>query len=132
MTRRLLTLLGARVLIVAVAVVLLTRDRLPAWLVALVVLCELASGLLLLLCRLRGVRDLDAEPVAPTAAGLLLVGLVLAGVAHGDGSAAALARVFGWAATWWGVGLSWLTVTGRGLDLRHLLSRDGRQVLRRG
>ncbi|UDY25250.1 CDP-alcohol phosphatidyltransferase family protein [Nocardioides sp. Kera G14] len=122
MTRSLSWLVGLRVLLILAAVIMSATDRLPWWFTALIVARDLAMGGVIALRRLRTDEPVRHDPVAPVAGGLLLVGLALIAPATGDGAVAVLARVFGWAAAWWGLGLSWASLAGHTRDLQRLIA----------
>lgn len=96
-----------RLYILAVVIALGMRDIVPWWLVLLVPLRDVLLWLLVPLLRSRGLTSLPVHFLGKAATFNLLYAFPLLFLGDGDGSAALLAHVFGWAFAVWGIALYW-------------------------
>lgn len=123
---RLSALIALRIAVVLLVLGLSNADRVPWWFAALVVVRELAAGILLALRRIRRSQVPAVDRLAPAAALMLVGGLVILIGATGDSGLSTLSRVFGWPLAWWGAALSWSIVATEVWQARRLLAREPR------
>jgi cardiolipin synthase len=96
-----------RLYILAVVVGLALRDVIPWWLAISLPLRDLLMWGLVPLLRTRGYSALPVHFLGKAATFNLLYAFPLLLLGDGEGVVARLAEVFGWAFTFWGVGLYW-------------------------
>lgn len=96
-----------RLYILAVVVGLLLRDIIPWWVAIILPLRDLLLWGLVPFLRTRGYSSLPVHFLGKAATFNLLYAFPLLLLGEGDGVVAMLARVFGWAFAWWGIGLYW-------------------------
>jgi cardiolipin synthase len=105
-----------RLFILVTLVMLAARDIVPLWLVVVVIARDLVLTLMLLLLMASKVGPLPVHFVGKAGTFALLYAFPLLLLAHWAGSIGAVAGVAGWAFTWWGIGLYWLSA---GIYLRQ-------------
>ena len=96
-----------RLYILAVVVGLALRDIIPWWVALILPLRDLLLWGLVPLLRTRGYSALPVHFLGKAATFNLLYAFPLLLLGDGDGVVATLAKVFGWAFAWWGIGLYW-------------------------
>ena len=96
-----------RLYILAVVVGLALRDIVPWWVAIILPLRDLLLWGLVPMLRTRGYSALPVHFLGKAATFSLLYAFPLLLLGEGDGAVAMLARVFGWAFAFWGVGLYW-------------------------
>lgn len=96
-----------RLYILAVVVGLAMRDIIPWWVALLLPLRDLFLWGLVPFLRTRGYSALPVHFLGKAATFNLLYAFPLLLLGDGDGTVADLARVFGWAFAFWGIGLYW-------------------------
>ena len=96
-----------RLYILAVVVGLALRDVIPWWAAVSLPLRDLLMWGLVPLLRTRGYSALPVHFLGKAATFNLLYAFPLLLLGEGDGIVATLARNFGWAFAWWGIGLYW-------------------------
>ena len=96
-----------RLYILAVVIGLALRDIVPWWLAVVLPLRDALLWGLVPLLRTRGYSALPVHFMGKAATFNLLYAFPLLLLGDGDGAAADLARVFGWAFAYWGIGLYW-------------------------
>jgi cardiolipin synthase len=96
-----------RLYILSVVVALAIRDIIPVWLAVALPLRDVFLFSLVPFLRTRGYSALPVHFLGKAATAALLYAFPLLLLGDGDGTVAALADVFGWAFTIWGVGLYW-------------------------
>ena len=96
-----------RLYILAVVVGLALRDIVPWWVALSLPLRDLLLWGLVPLLRTRGYSALPVHFLGKAATFNLLYAFPLLLLGEGDGIVATLARTFGWAFAWWGIGLYW-------------------------
>ena len=96
-----------RLYIVAVVVGLALRDIVPWWLAVILPLRDALLWGLVPLLRTRGYSALPVHFMGKAATFNLLYAFPLLLLGDGSGQAADLAKVFGWAFAYWGIGLYW-------------------------
>lgn len=96
-----------RLYILAVVIGLALRDVIPWWLAVSLPLRDALMWGLVPLLRTRGYSSLPVHFLGKAATFNLLYAFPLLLLGDGDGAVADLARVFGWAFAFWGVGLYW-------------------------
>ncbi len=123
------TVLGAildpvadRLYILAVVVGLAMRDVIPWWLAISLPLRDLLMWGLVPLLRTRGYSALPVHFLGKAATFNLLYAFPLLLLGDGEGVVARLAEVFGWAFTFWGVGLYWWAGVLYAWQVRKLLA----------
>lgn len=104
---QLLDPIADRLYLLAVVVGLALRDVIPWWLAVLLPLRDVLLWGLVPILRTRGYTSLPVHFIGKAATFCLLYAFPLLFLGDGDGSAATLARVFGWAFAGWGLGLYW-------------------------
>jgi len=96
-----------RLYILAVVVGLYLRDIIPWWVALALPLRDLLLWGLVPILRTRGFSALPVHFLGKAATFNLLYAFPLLLLGEGDGIVANLARTFGWAFAWWGIGLYW-------------------------
>lgn len=96
-----------RLYILAVVVGLVLRDIIPVWLAVILPMRDVLLFSLVPFLRTRGYSALPVHYLGKAATAALLYAFPLLLLGDDDGMLAALAQVFGWAFTIWGVGLYW-------------------------
>jgi cardiolipin synthase len=96
-----------RLYILAVVVGLGIRDIIPWWVALILPLRDLLLWVLVPLLRTRGYSALPVHFLGKAATFNLLYAFPLLLLGDGEGVVATLAKVFGWAFAWWGIGLYW-------------------------
>ncbi|KRF32408.1 CDP-alcohol phosphatidyltransferase family protein [Nocardioides sp. Soil805] len=96
-----------RLYILAVVVGLALRDIIPWWVAIILPLRDLLLWGLVPLLRTRGYSALPVHFLGKAATFNLLYAFPLLLLGEGDGAIPTLARVFGWAFAFWGIGLYW-------------------------
>ena len=96
-----------RLYILAVVVGLYLRDIIPWWVAVALPLRDLFLWGLVPFLRTRGFSALPVHFLGKAATFNLLYAFPLLLLGEGDGIVATLARTFGWAFAWWGIGLYW-------------------------
>ena len=96
-----------RLYILAVVVGLFLRDIIPWWVAVALPLRDLFLWGLVPFLRTRGFSALPVHFLGKAATFNLLYAFPLLLLGEGDGIVATLARNFGWAFAWWGIGLYW-------------------------
>ena len=96
-----------RLYILAVVVGLFLRDIIPWWVALALPLRDLLLWGLVPILRTRGFSALPVHFLGKAATFNLLYAFPLLLLGEGDGIVANLARTFGWAFAWWGIGLYW-------------------------
>jgi len=96
-----------RLYILAVVIGLALRDIVPWWLAIVLPLRDALLWGLVPLLRTRGYSALPVHFMGKAATFNLLYAFPLLLLGDGSGAAAELARVFGWAFAYWGIGLYW-------------------------
>src|SRR3954451_16439267 len=104
---QLLDPIADRLYLLAVVVGLALRDFIPWWLAVLRRLRDVLLWGLVPLLRTRVYSILPVHFIGKAATFCLLYAFPLLFLGEGDSSAAMLARVFGWAFAYWGIGLYW-------------------------
>ncbi len=96
-----------RLYILAVVIGLAMRDIIPWWVAVALPLRDLLLWVLVPFLRTRGYSALPVHFLGKAATFNLLYAFPLLLLGDGDGTVATLARVFGWAFAFWGIGLYW-------------------------
>ena len=96
-----------RLYILAVVIGLYLRDIIPLWVALALPLRDLLLWGLVPILRTRGFSALPVHFLGKAATFNLLYAFPLLLLGEGDGIVANLARTFGWAFAWWGIGLYW-------------------------
>ena len=96
-----------RLYILAVVIGLFLRDIIPWWVALALPLRDLLLWGLVPLLRTRGFSALPVHYLGKAATFNLLYAFPLLLLGEGTGVVPTLARVFGWAFAWWGIGLYW-------------------------
>ena len=96
-----------RLYILAVVVGLFLRDIIPWWVAVALPLRDLFLWGLVPFLRTRGFSALPVHFLGKAATFNLLYAFPLLLLGEGSGVVATLARNFGWAFAWWGIGLYW-------------------------
>ena len=96
-----------RFYILAVVIALALRDIIPWWVAVILPLRDLLLWGLVPLLRTRGYSALPVHFLGKAATFNLLYAFPLLLLGEGTGIVATLARNFGWAFAWWGIGLYW-------------------------
>ena len=116
-----------RLYILAVVVGLALRDIIPWWLALSLPLRDLLLWGLVPLLRTRGYSALPVHFLGKAATFNLLYAFPLLLLGDGEGVAATLAQVFGWAFALWGIGLYWWAGVLYAWQVRKLLATTDRQ-----
>lgn len=117
-----------RLYIFAVVVGLALRDVVPWWVAVVLPARDLFLWMLLPILRTRGYHALPVHVLGKAATFNLLYAFPLLLLGDGDGVVATLARVWGWAFAFWGIGLYWWVGLLYAWQVRKLLARDDRWV----
>ena len=96
-----------RLYILAVVIGLGLREIIPWWVAVILPLRDVLLWGLVPLLRTRGYSALPVHFLGKAATFNLLYAFPLLLLGDGDGVVATLAKVFGWAFAWWGIGLYW-------------------------
>ena len=96
-----------RLYILAVVIGLYLRDIIPWWVALALPLRDLLLWGLVPFLRTRGFSALPVHYLGKAATFNLLYAFPLLLLGEGSGVVPTLARVFGWAFAWWGIGLYW-------------------------
>ena len=96
-----------RLYILAVVVGLAMRDIIPWWVAVVLPLRDLLLWGLVPFLRTRGYSALPVHFLGKAATFNLLYAFPLLLLGDGEGTVATLAKVFGWAFAFWGIGLYW-------------------------
>jgi cardiolipin synthase len=96
-----------RLYILAAVIGLLYRDIIPLWVAILLPARDLFLWCLVPFLRTRGYSALPVHYLGKAATAALLYSFPMLFLGDGDGPAATLAEVFGWAFAIWGIGLYW-------------------------
>ncbi|MCW2834230.1 MAG: CDP-diacylglycerol-phosphatidylglycerol [Nocardioides sp.] len=96
-----------RLYILAVVIGLALRDIIPWWVAIILPLRDLLLWGLVPLLRTRGYSALPVHFLGKAATFNLLYAFPLLLLGEGDGVVSTMARVFGWAFAFWGIGLYW-------------------------
>jgi cardiolipin synthase (CMP-forming) len=96
-----------RLYILAVVIGLALRDIVPWWFAVILPLRDVLLWGLVPILRTRGYSALPVHFLGKAATFNLLYAFPLLLLGDGEGAAATLARVFGWAFAGWGIGLYW-------------------------
>jgi len=96
-----------RLYILTVGVGLAMRDIVPWWMALILPLRDVLLWGLVPFLRTRGYSALPVHFIGKAATFNLLYAFPLLLLGDGDGSLATLAKVFGWAFAYWGIGLYW-------------------------
>jgi len=96
-----------RLYILAVVIGLALRDIVPWWLAVVLPLRDVLLWGLVPFLRTRGYSALPVHFIGKAATFNLLYAFPLLLLGDGEGSVATLAKVFGWAFAYWGIGLYW-------------------------
>jgi len=115
-----------RLYILAVVIGLGLRGIVPWWIVLLLPLRDAMLWGLVPFLRKRGYSALPVHFLGKAATFNLLYAFPLLLLGDGDGVAAGLARVFGWAFAYWGIGLYWWAGLLYAWQVRKLLTDDRR------
>jgi cardiolipin synthase len=115
-----------RLYILAVVIGLGLRGIVPWWVVLLLPLRDAMLWGLVPFLRKRGYSALPVHFLGKAATFNLLYAFPLLLLGDGDGIAAGLARVFGWAFAYWGIGLYWWAGLLYAWQVRKLLTDDRR------
>jgi cardiolipin synthase len=111
-----------RLYIIAVLIGLALRDIVPWWLVLGLFARDLVLGVALLVLRRHGYGPPPVHFIGKAATFCLLYAFPLLFLGDGDGSAATVARVLGWAFVVWGTGLYWWAGVLYLVQVRRLVS----------
>jgi cardiolipin synthase len=117
-----------RLYILAVVVGLLLRDIIPWWVAVALPLRDLFLWGLVPFLRTRGFSALPVHFLGKAATFNLLYAFPLLLLGEGDGIVATLARTFGWAFAWWGIGLYWWAGVLYAWQVRKLLRETPRRT----
>lgn len=104
---QLLDPMADRLFVLSAVVVLGLREIVPWWVVAVLLLRDLAMVVLQASLRARGWEVLPVHYVGKAATVCLLYALPLLLLTDGTGTAADVLRPVAWAFTWWGLALYW-------------------------
>ena len=117
-----------RLYILAVVVGLYLRDIIPWWVALALPLRDLLLWGLVPILRTRGFSALPVHFLGKAATFNLLYAFPLLLLGEGDGIVATLARTFGWAFAWWGIGLYWWAGVLYAWQVRTLLRETPRRT----
>jgi cardiolipin synthase (CMP-forming) len=124
---QLLDPIADRLYLLAVVVGLALREVIPWWMAVLLPLRDVLLWGLVPLLRTRGYTSLPVHFIGKAATFCLLYAFPLLFLGDGDSSAAMLARVFGWAFAFWGIGLYWWAGILYAWQVRRLLQTTPRR-----
>jgi cardiolipin synthase len=119
-----------RLYILAVVIGLALRDIIPWWLAMSLPLRDLLLWGLVPLLRTRGYSALPVHFLGKAATFNLLYAFPLLLLGDGDGTAATLAQLFGWALALWGIGLYWWAGVLYAWQVRKLFATTERRPAR--
>ena len=119
-----------RLYILAVVVGLALRDIIPWWMAVSLPLRDALMWGLVPLLRTRGYSALPVHFLGKAATFNLLYAFPLLLLGDGEGTVATLARVFGWAFAFWGIGLYWWAGVLYAWQVRKLLATTERRPAR--
>ena len=117
-----------RLYILAVVVGLYLRDIIPWWVALALPLRDLLLWGLVPILRTRGFSALPVHFLGKAATFNLLYAFPLLLLGEGTGIVATLARNFGWAFAWWGIGLYWWAGVLYAWQVRTLLRETPRRT----
>ena len=117
-----------RLYILAVVVGLFLRDIIPWWVAVALPLRDLFLWGLVPFLRTRGFSALPVHFLGKAATFNLLYAFPLLLLGEGSGVVATLARNFGWAFAWWGIGLYWWAGVLYAWQVRTLLRETPRRT----
>jgi cardiolipin synthase len=117
-----------RLYILAALVALGIREVVPWWAVAVLVARDVLLACCVLVLRRRGYGPFVVTYLGKAATFLLLYAFPLLLLGEGDGIVATLARNFGWAFAWWGIGLYWWAGVLYAWQVRTLLRETPRRT----
>ena len=112
----------------AVVIGLFLRDIIPWWVAVALPLRDLFLWGLVPILRTRGYSALPVHFLGKAATFNLLYAFPLLLLGEGDGIVATLARTFGWAFAWWGIGLYWWAGVLYAWQVRTLLRETPRRT----
>ena len=117
-----------RLYILAAVIGLLYRDIIPLWVAVLLPARDLFLWCLVPFLRTRGYSALPVHYLGKAATAALLYSFPMLFLGDGDGPAATLAEVFGWAFAIWGIGLYWWAGLLYAWQVRKLMADRGRRA----
>lgn len=117
-----------RLYILAVVVGLALRDIIPWWVAIVLPLRDVFLWGLVPFLRMRGYSALPVHFLGKAATFNLLYAFPLLLLGDGDGVVATLAKVFGWAFAFWGIGLYWWAGLLYAWQVRKLLADTDRRA----
>ena len=117
-----------RFYILAVVIGLYMRDIIPWWVAIALPLRDLFLWGLVPFLRTRGFSALPVHFLGKAATFNLLYAFPLLFLGEGTGVVPTLARVFGWALAWWGIGLYWWAGILYAWQVRKLLRETPRRT----
>jgi len=117
-----------RLYILAVVIGLYLRDIIPWWVALALPLRDLLLWGLVPILRTRGFSALPVHFLGKAATFNLLYAFPLLLLGEGTGIVATLARTFGWAFAWWGIGLYWWAGVLYAWQVRTLLRETPRRT----
>ena len=117
-----------RLYILAVVLGLALRDIVPWWVAVVLPLRDVMLWGLVPFLRMRGYSSLPVHFLGKAATFNLLYAFPLLLLGDGEGTVASLAKVFGWAFAYWGIGLYWWAGVLYAWQVRKLLSDDDRRA----
>ena len=117
-----------RLYILAVVIGLYLRDIIPWWVALALPLRDLLLWGLVPILRTRGFSALPVHFLGKAATFNLLYAFPLILLGEGDGIVANLARTFGWAFAWWGIGLYWWAGVLYAWQVRRLVRETPRRT----
>lgn len=117
-----------RLYILAVVVGLALRDIVPWWVAVVLPLRDVFLWGLVPFLRMRGYSALPVHFLGKAATFNLLYAFPLLLLGDGDGVVATLAKVFGWAFAFWGIGLYWWAGLLYAWQVRKLLADTDRRA----
>lgn len=117
-----------RLYILAVVIGLALRDVIPWWMAVSLPLRDALMWGLVPLLRTRGYSALPVHFLGKAATFNLLYAFPLLLLGDGDSTVAVLARVFGWAFAFWGIGLYWWAGLLYAWQVRTLLATTERRT----
>ena len=117
-----------RLYILAVVVGLAFRDIIPWWVALLLPARDAFLWCLVPFLRTRGYSALPVHFLGKAATFNLLYAFPLLLLGEGDGIVANLARTFGWAFAWWGIGLYWWAGLLYAWQVRKLLADQDKRA----
>jgi cardiolipin synthase (CMP-forming) len=121
-----------RLYILAVVIGLALRDIVPWWFAIILPLRDVLLWGLVPILRTRGYSALPVHFLGKAATFNLLYAFPLLLLGDGTGSAATLAKVFGWAFAGWGIGLYWWAGVLYAYQVYRLIKTTERRVVAHG